>query len=221
MFKKIGITGDTHGDLSLIRINRAIKEGFDCLIVTGDFGYLWEGSEDEVKALNKIKSLPITILFVDGNHENFDLLNTYKVSTWNGGKVRFIRKNIIHLMRGQVFEIDNKKFFTFGGAKSVDIFNRKENVDWWREELPNLKEMDEGIDNLQKHNNKVDYIITHTCYEEILSSLVRFSETDELIRYLSFIKMKIQYNMWYFGHFHIDYNINDKDFCLYHLIKEL
>lgn len=29
---------------------------------------------------------PFTTLFVDGNHENFDLLNAYPVENWHGGK---------------------------------------------------------------------------------------------------------------------------------------
>lgn len=119
MFGKIGITGDIHGDLNLIRIKKAIKEKYDYLIVTGDFGYIWDNSKVEIDTLNKIEEMPITILFVSGNHENFNLLNEYPIKDWNGGKVQFIRKNIIHLLRGQVFTINDKKIFTFGGAKSI------------------------------------------------------------------------------------------------------
>ena len=31
------------------------------------------------------------------------------------------KRQILHLMRGEIFNIDNKSFFTFGGAKSHDI----------------------------------------------------------------------------------------------------
>lgn len=44
----------------------------------------------------------MTILFADGNHEQFDALNSYSVDEWNGGKVHIIEPGIIHLMRGQV-----------------------------------------------------------------------------------------------------------------------
>ena len=57
---------------------------------------------------------------MDGNYENFKQLNAYDVDIWNGGKVHFIENEIIHLMRGQVFEIDGTRFFTFGGAYSID-----------------------------------------------------------------------------------------------------
>ena len=215
MFRNIGITGDIHGDLNLTRIKKAIKEKYDCLIVTGDFGYIWDNSKMEIDALDKIEEMSITILFVSGNHENFNLLKEYPIKYWNGGKVQFIRKNIIHLLRGQVFSINEKKFFTFGGAKSIDKFMRKENIDWWKEEMPTLEEMNEGIDNLKECGNKINYIITHTCSDEILPQIVKFSESDELTRYFSFIKNNVDYDKWFFGHMHIDFHITKKDSCLY------
>src|SRR5699024_12624046 len=45
------------------------------------------------------------------------------------GKVHKIRDSVIHLMRGEIFDIDNKKFFTFGGAKSHDIQDGILNLD--------------------------------------------------------------------------------------------
>ena len=60
-------------------------------------------------------------LLTDGNHENFDRLYAYPVEMWHGGKVHKIRPSVIHLMRGQIFELEEKKIFTFGGASSHDI----------------------------------------------------------------------------------------------------
>ena len=56
-----------------------------------------------------------------GNHENFDRLYQYPVEDWHSGKVHKIRESVLHLMRGQVFEIEEKKIFSFGGASSHDI----------------------------------------------------------------------------------------------------
>ena len=58
---------------------------------------------------------------VDGNHENFDRFNEFPVHHWHGGKIHYIRPHVIHLMRGQVFEIGGITFFTMGGASSHDI----------------------------------------------------------------------------------------------------
>ena len=68
--------------------------------------------------LKKLSSLPFTIAFVDGCHENFDLLEQYPIEEWNGGKIHRISENIVHMMRGQVFYIQGKKIFTFGGGIS-------------------------------------------------------------------------------------------------------
>lgn len=76
----------------------------DYMIVAGDFGGVWSAKTLE-RDLQPFSALPFTALFVDGNHENFDLLDGYPVSQWNGGKVHFIRPDIIHLMRGQVYTI--------------------------------------------------------------------------------------------------------------------
>ena len=102
----IYVTGDLHGDLSRLetfRLHRLKRD--DKLIICGDFGFLWDNSDSEKKALDKLSKKKYTILFVDGTHENFDLLEQYPVEEWNGGKVHRVREKILHLMRGQIFTI--------------------------------------------------------------------------------------------------------------------
>ena len=73
------------------------------LIVCGDFGLVWRGTRRERLHLDWINTrLRCPVLFLDGNHENFDLLEKYPVSGWQGGLVHRIRPKILHLMRGQV-----------------------------------------------------------------------------------------------------------------------
>lgn len=221
MEKRICITGDTHGDLFLLRIKKAVRLKYDYIIICGDFGYLWDSSKEELSALEEMSKLPITILWVDGNHENYDMLNMYSKTLWNGGFVQKIKPNILHLMRGEVYTIENKTFFTFGGAKSVDIGYRTEGIDWWSDELPNKDEKEYGIRRLAQYNNKVDYIITHTCASDTLKEILPYGDTDGLNDYLMKIKQNVKFNAWYFGHLHKDFNVNDKEFCLYNNIKEI
>ena len=49
------ITGDIHGDLSFFK-NPKLKKlnDDDFLIVCGDFGFLWNNSEEEKKAIEKL-----------------------------------------------------------------------------------------------------------------------------------------------------------------------
>lgn len=152
------ITGDTHGTIDYNKVfllnQKKILSEKDYLIITGDFGGVWNSRTLEAD-LSYYEKLPFTILFVDGNHENFDLLNSYPVEIWNGGKIHKIKENIIHLMRGQIFTIENKTIFTFGGGTSIDKYRRIEGVSWWKEEIPSREELAEAMTNLAKYNNEV------------------------------------------------------------------
>lgn len=57
----------------------------DYLIICGDVGVCGFSASDEAETRNILRKLPVTTLFVDGNHENFEQLNSYSVETWNGG----------------------------------------------------------------------------------------------------------------------------------------
>lgn len=51
----------------------------DYVIICGDFGGVWAGSKKERQTLDWLEDLPFTVLFVSGNHENFDLLKKLPV----------------------------------------------------------------------------------------------------------------------------------------------
>ena len=95
------ITGDLHGDLARLSAPdmRQVKKG-DTLIVCGDFGFIWNGDRREKKILKRLGALPYTLLFLDGRHENYDLLAAYEESEWHGGRAQVIEGNLVHLMRG-------------------------------------------------------------------------------------------------------------------------
>ncbi len=86
------ITGDTHGDPNRLSKNnlKSLNEG-DTLIVCGDFGFIWDRSKAEQKVLKELSKRKYNICFIDGTHENFDLLNAYPSTNWNGGKcIRYL-----------------------------------------------------------------------------------------------------------------------------------
>ena len=113
---------------------------------------------------------------MDGNHENFDLLNALPEKEWHGGRVHEVRENILHLMRGQIFTFGGLTWFTMGGASSHDIqdgvldpeapdFEQKywllrrmrgmfrvKGRSWWAEEMPNAREYVEALKNLEQVN---------------------------------------------------------------------
>ena len=105
----IYITGDTHADFSRFTKRQRCRLPFkltekDIVIVCGDFGLLWERNDKTLKYnLDWMSRLPFKILWVSGNHENYDMLEDYQLEEWHGGKVRHIlRDQIIYLERGQV-----------------------------------------------------------------------------------------------------------------------
>lgn len=121
----IYITGDTHADFSrLEEDNFPIQSDMtknDYVIICGDFGGVWNNVVESIYEkhwLDWLNNKNFTTLFVD---ENFSRLYNYPVQEWHGGKVQRMRQSVLHLMRGEFFNIDNKSFFTFGGAKSHDI----------------------------------------------------------------------------------------------------
>lgn len=226
----IYVTGDTHGDIDFLKLhifaeNNPELTRDDYVIIAGDFGGIWSEFTMD-RTLTPYEKLPFTVLFVDGNHENFDIINSFPIEKWMGGKIHRIRPNIIHLIRGQVFTLEGKTIFTFGGATSIDKFMRRENISWWAAELPTGKEVEEGISNLEKYNNQVDYIITHSCDERALyypplkdpyQSMKIFPEN----RILSIFADTVKFKHWYFGHFHMDAQLNEEKTVLYQDIVEL
>lgn len=212
----IGITGDTHGDTSFSQIVKAKKLHMTHLIICGDFGYIWDNSIKEERRLNYLSKMGIEILFIDGNHENHILLKEYPITTMYEGKVHKIRNNIIHLIRGEVYKINQETYFVFGGANSTDIEYRKEGKTWWKEEKPSEEDKTNAYINLKKHNYKVDYVLTHTCYPLALTHVDGDTRIDDVSNYLASIREKIKYKYWFFGHMHKDYDISDLNTrCIY------
>lgn len=144
---------------------------------------------------------------------------------WNGGKVHRINDSVLHLMRGQIFQLGAYKVFTFGGARSTDVDYRKEHISWWKEEMPGKEEYDEGMENLAKCGWEVDYVITHTCSVGTLNLLRTLAdyrdEINEINEFFSCLEEKLQFKHWYFGHFHWDFKVLDKQTLLYNRVLEI
>lgn len=212
----IYITGDTHGEHARFDndgvLGQERPEQGDTLIVCGDFGYLFFDDDIENAFLDELEKKPYTICFCDGNHENFNAIYSYPVEVWNGGCVHRIRKNVLHLMRGQIFCIDGKKIFTMGGAYSIDKYLRKEGHSWWKEELPTDAEYKEAVQTLKRSDNCVDYIVTHTAPREIIRRMGISPDMHdaELTGFLEWVMYEVSFKRWFFGHWHMDREITDR-----------
>ena len=208
----ICITGDMHGDISRLKHKniRKLKKN-DYLIVCGDFGFVWDGSRKEKRLLKQLGKLKYHVLFVEGCHENYDLLSQYEVTDWKGGKARAITGKLIQLMRGNVYKLGDRKIFTFGGGQSDDIDIRREAETWWPQENPAPEEIDLAIRNLQANGNVVDYIITHEPPFSIKDFLQLDTERkNEMTAYFDIVKSTCRFKSWFFGKYHINKTISQQ-----------
>lgn len=226
------IIGDVHGDQVLwdACISPMLKSG-DRAFVLGDFGVgFWNGRYwSEETFYDYLEQQPYMVCFVDGNHEDFNKLNSYPVESWHGGQVHRIRKNVIHLMRGEIFELEGKTIFTFGGGYSYDYARRAEGYDWWPQEMPSQEEYQHAYQNLEKHDWKVDYILTHTCPSETIAYMrtMQIGVKDlvegerELNLFLDCIRAETSYQKWYFGHFHADRELWRSQYAVLDAVRDL
>ena len=222
----IYVTGDMHGDEERFssRAMKKLKAG-DTLIICGDFGFVWDGSAKEKKFLEYLGSRKFNVVFVDGTHENYDLLNKCRMTVWNGGRVHRVSGNLLHLMRGQVFTIEGKKIFTFGGGESLDRDMRTEHETWWRDEMPTPSEMAEGAETIDEVGCSVDYIITHEPPALVKSTLLlRSGEPDRINKlngYFEQLNRECKFKHWYFGSMHEDRTVTPYHTALFNDIVAL
>lgn len=205
--------GDIHGNFkklfSLIN-NSEIKN--DTFIQIGDFGVGFRPIEDEYLLLSFINEMLIEdgndMYVIRGNHDN--------PSYFTEDKFGF--SNIKFLPDFHVLEINGKTILTVGGALSIDRIQRKEGVNYWKDEefpliVPDIKDF--------YTDNPIDIVCTHTCptftWPFALAPIVKnFIEIDPKLEYeliserkrLDLLYEKVsEYNgfapkHWIYGHMH-------------------
>ncbi len=193
----------------------------DYLIILGDVGLIWyelthHRIVEEIYWKKWFQDAPFTTLFIDGNHENHPRLQELERVKMFGGTVGKVSDNIFHLRRGEIYTIEGKKIFTFGGASSWDKSSRTEWIDWWSGEVATWTETEFALENLENNGSSVDFILTHTAPKDIGSMLVGEKvEGDPTCDFLSFIAQYVNFKEWHFGHFHMDKQISSKYFVHY------
>ena len=250
--KMLYFTGDTHGSVDIrkltsknLRINGIDITSKDHLVICGDFGLPFypydviKGSQTngEYRFWTRfLADKKFTILFVDGNHDNHAFWKEQKVSEWHGGKIHIHPDipNAYHLMRGEVYEdVDGMNIFSFGGAASHDVEpvyigsecvrkGRTEGKTWWREETADESEIENALRNLDKYNNQVDCIVTHTPPFSVLKDFFpeRVVETDRTAKFLDTVAEITEYGFWVCGHVHREYSVAKKKIIgLYNSIR--
>lgn len=146
----IAFLGDLHGDFYILRkVLDRLKNDYPevvALIQVGDFGFF----PRKLPELLEVNA-HIPVYAIDGNHENFNLLDGIS-------SVQEFAKNVYYVPRGTILEIDGKRIGFCGGAASVDKETRiKYGYDAW---FPQEEITDADIakfDNVES----LDVLVTH------------------------------------------------------------
>ena len=72
---------------------------------------------------------------------------------------------------------------------------------------------------MEKNNNEVDFIVTHTCSTSTQALIGHGSYSrDYLNVYLEEIRQKCKFKKWFFGHYHDNRNVNAEEILLWEQI---
>jgi hypothetical protein len=131
-------------------------------------------------------------------------------------------------MRGQIFNIDGTRIYTFGGGESTDKDMRIQNNLWWKEEIPSPEEMTEGAKILDECGRQVDYIITHEPPLFARDHITRKLPLEEdyqfpavLDEWYALAEQAPNLKKWYFGHVHVDQKITPRLRSIYNEVLQL
>lgn len=177
----------------------------DYLILLGDL----ELHLFNYAGLKFLESCPWTTLVLDGNHDNLPDFFGAPLEEKFGGHVGVFYDNIFYLRRGEVYTIFGKKFFTMGGALSIDRNTRMEGMSWWEEEVPTEDDYRHAEHCLDYSDWEVDYVLTHTCplsAIDLFGFPVHPNEKyyDKTWDRFEVLLHKMKVREWYFGHWHRD-----------------
>lgn len=200
----IYIVSDTHGLTNFPRIKEYFSHRYaskhDVLIILGDCGAVWSEQECFLVHYNLISP---KVFFIDGNRENYTLLNQFPITEKFGAKVHYLARNVYHVLRGEVLQINGLSFLCLGGATSIDKTSRVPGVSWWEEEHIQDEEIDNAINNVKRIGGKVDYVLTHCAPSPTIATMFGYSP-DEDTEKLAKLQRLISYDYWFFGHYHKD-----------------
>jgi len=219
--QQVFVTGDTHGNITRFS-SKNFPEGReltknDIIFQLGDFGVVWNNTKDSIKNeeywMKWLAKKPWITIVIPGNHEGYERIINLPETEIFGGKVweyKTPEGSVYFAQAGSIFNINNKKFLTIRGALSIDKHLRMISISYWEEELLSYKEQEQVMNNLDKVNWDVDYVLTHTCPRSILYNFVDFNPNfsqDPTCDFFEFIQEKLNFNHWYFGHLHVNKNL--------------
>lgn len=179
----------------------------DILVIMGDAGFVWCNGPTEHFWLDFLDNKPWTTFCVLGNHENYDMIEQLPTTTFGGEEVYQVSKSVFYAKTGRIYDLCGKRCLVINGADSHDIFvdgkrYRTPHVSWWEQEQISEEDIEIAKTNLQKYNNTVDFVFSHTGGQEVCNFLgFKPTVSDErLTRVLN----NVIYKEHFCGHYHKD-----------------
>jgi len=155
----VAVAGDWHTNSHWARqtVRRAAQAGVQVIAHVGDFGFwprLRGGPQYLIDLEKALAEHGITLLFLDGNHEDHETLAPFHRSS----TAAMITDHIGYLPRGLRWEWFGQTWCAVGGAPSVNRPDLTEGVDWFPGEELTLRQAREIAD-----EGPVDVLLTHDC----------------------------------------------------------
>ena len=235
-FDRIFITGDQHGspDNILYLDSREKLSENDLVISLGDFGVpYWSAkkkTKNDLETLEMFNKFNTNFAILQGNHsKRFERVKWFRQDEFCGGNSFYspLYPNFHFLQNGEVYTINNMTFLVIGGGYSVDKYHRLEKGWMWESEEQLNDEEKSKIRNLISANENFDFVLTHVAPLELQPTWLFLSVVDQSRvdtseeEFLSEIRKQINYRGWFFGHYHGDYIIGNREYLLYNEYLEI
>lgn len=152
--------GDVHGNLAYLMraMIKASRLGIKNVVQVGDFHIYSSQEQDKLERVQrnlcKQFGFPVIVHFIDGNHENFNLIDPHDDSP-----IGIIPEVLYYYPRGTTLKLEGVNIGFFGGAHTINQHLYVAGHSWFPDEIPNYGDIERALSNFT--DNPIDVLVTH------------------------------------------------------------
>lgn len=221
---RLFVTGDTHQYIDIdklydFRIEEELTKD-DILIILGDAGLVFNNDSEREKRWRKwFNDRNFTTVCVRGNHDNPIAIRQYPIVNRYGGELYQIEDSVFYVQDSAVYDFNGHICLCVNGADSIDMYERKEGINWWREERITQKQVDIAIENALCYSRPINFVLSHTGGSEVCRNLGFKPTISDLM--LDKVLNTVDYSKHFCGHYHKDVYINHNERVVFDDIIEV